>query len=185
MPYAATIGTYPPCWGTAHRRVAGDGGFPSVIRADSRGSPALPVTRETNSGATGADAVRSAWFGGASGAIDVALVVGADKLRETASKDLLGEWEAMARDMAWDYPLGSVAPARLALLAETEMTGVGGALPVNPGGGLRSTAIRPARPVWRGAWGFSPHSAVRLSTGSAERGSIWRTITVARPRCQR
>jgi acetyl-CoA acetyltransferase len=139
MPYAATIGTYPPCWGTPHRRVAGDGGSPSGVRAYSGGSPALPVTRVTNSDAPGTDAVRSAWFGGASGAIDVALVTGADKLRETASKDLLGEWEAMARDMAWDCPLGSVAPAGLALFAETEMTGVGGALPVNPGGGLTST----------------------------------------------
>ena len=32
-----------------------------------------------------------------------------------ASKDMLWEWEAMARDMAWDYPLGLVAPAGFAL----------------------------------------------------------------------
>lgn len=53
-------------------------------------------------------------FGIASGAYDVALVVGADKLRETASKGMLWEWEAMSRDMAWDYPLG-LAQAGFAL----------------------------------------------------------------------
>lgn len=40
---------------------------------------------------------------------------GADKLRDTTSADMLWEWEAMARDMAWDYPLGLVAPAGFAL----------------------------------------------------------------------
>lgn len=90
-------------------------GFPSGILADTLGLPQLPVTRVENSCATGNDAVRNAMFGVASGAFDVALVMGADKLRETASKDLLWEWEAMARDMAWDYPLGLVAPAGFAL----------------------------------------------------------------------
>jgi acetyl-CoA C-acetyltransferase len=41
--------------------------------------------------------------------------MGADKLRDTTSADMLWEWEAMARDMAWDYPLGLVAPANFAL----------------------------------------------------------------------
>ena len=90
-------------------------GFPSGILADTLGLPDLPVTRVENSCATGHDAVRNALFGIASGAFDVALVMGADKLRETASKDMLWEWEAMARDMAWDYPLGLVAPAGFAL----------------------------------------------------------------------
>lgn len=85
------------------------------LQADTLGLPELPVTRVENSCATGNDAVRNALSGVASGAIDVALVIGADKLRETASKDLLWEWEAMARDMAWDYPLGLVAPAGFAL----------------------------------------------------------------------
>jgi acetyl-CoA C-acetyltransferase len=90
-------------------------GFPSGILADSLGLPDLPVTRVENSCATGNDAVRNALFGIASGAFDVALVMGADKLRETASKAMLWEWEAMARDMAWDYPLGLVAPVGFAL----------------------------------------------------------------------
>ncbi|HEY9311061.1 thiolase C-terminal domain-containing protein [Williamsia sp.] len=90
-------------------------GFPSGILADSLGLPDIPVTRVENSCATGNDAVRNALFGIASGAFDVALVMGADKLRETASKDMLWEWEATSRDMAWDYPLGLVAPAGFAL----------------------------------------------------------------------
>ncbi|MDV8069325.1 thiolase family protein [Rhodococcus sp. IEGM 1366] len=90
-------------------------GFPSGILADTLGLADIPVTRIENSCATGHDAVRNALFGIASGAFDVAVVVGADKLRESASKDMLWEWEAMARDMAWDYPLGLVAPAGFAL----------------------------------------------------------------------
>jgi acetyl-CoA C-acetyltransferase len=90
-------------------------GFPSGILADSLGLPQLPVTRVENSCATGNDAVRNALFGVASGAFDVALVMGADKLRDTTSADMLWEWEAMARDMAWDYPLGLVSPAGFAL----------------------------------------------------------------------
>ena len=90
-------------------------GFPSGILADSLGLPNLPVTRVENSCATGNDAVRNALFGVASGAFDVALVMGADKLRDTTSADMLWEWEAMARDMAWDYPLGVVSPAGFAL----------------------------------------------------------------------
>jgi acetyl-CoA C-acetyltransferase len=90
-------------------------GFPSGILADTLGIPDLPVTRVENSCATGNDAIRNALFGVACGAFDVALVMGADKLRETASKSMLWEWEAMTRDMAWDYPLGLVAPAGFAL----------------------------------------------------------------------
>ncbi|GAA5052029.1 thiolase domain-containing protein [Nocardia callitridis] len=90
-------------------------GFPSGVLADALGLPDIPVTRVENACATGHDAVRNALFGIASGACDVALVLGADKLRETATKNMLWEWEAMTRDMAWDYPLGLVAPAGFAL----------------------------------------------------------------------
>ena len=90
-------------------------GFPAGILADTLGLPDLPVTRIENSCATGHDAIRNALFGVASGAFDVALVMGADKLRDTTSAGMLWEWEAMARDMAWDYPLGLVAPAGFAL----------------------------------------------------------------------
>jgi len=90
-------------------------GFPSGILADTLGLVSLPVTRVENSCATGQDAIRNAMFAIASGAYDVALVVGADKVRETASKSLIWEWVPMANDMAWDYPLGLVAPAGVAM----------------------------------------------------------------------
>ncbi|OBK78987.1 thiolase [Mycobacterium sp. 1164985.4] len=90
-------------------------GFPAGILADTLGLTDLPVTRVENPCATGNDAIRNALFAVASGAFDVALVMGADKLRDTTSRDMLWEWEAMARDMAWDYPLGVVSPAGFAL----------------------------------------------------------------------
>jgi acetyl-CoA C-acetyltransferase len=51
----------------------------------------------------------------ASGIYDVVLVVGADKVRETSSRTTFWDWMAMTRDMAWDFPLGLVAPANFAL----------------------------------------------------------------------
>ena len=63
-------------------------GFPSGILADTLGLPDLPVTRVENSCATGQDAIRNALFAIAAGAYDVALVMGADKVRETASKGI-------------------------------------------------------------------------------------------------
>src|SRR5690625_6726056 len=77
-------------------------GFPSGILADSLGLPDLPVTRVENSCATGNDAVRNARFGVASGAVDVAPVGGAGKLREPAAKDKPGAWGGSARDTALD-----------------------------------------------------------------------------------
>ncbi|GAB2658839.1 thiolase C-terminal domain-containing protein [Nocardia goodfellowii] len=90
-------------------------GFPSGILADTLGLADIPVSRIENACATGHDALRNALYGIASGACDVALVLGADKLRESASKDMLWGWEAMSRDNAWDYPLGLVSPAEFAL----------------------------------------------------------------------
>ncbi len=68
-------------------------GFPAGILADTLGLPDLPVTRIENSCATGNDAVRNALYAVASGAFDIALVMGADKLRDTTSRDMLWEWE--------------------------------------------------------------------------------------------
>ncbi|MDX6342020.1 MAG: acetyl-CoA C-acetyltransferase, partial [Trebonia sp.] len=90
-------------------------GFPSGILADTCGLLDVPVTHVENACATGNDAVRNAVMGIASGFYDVVLVMGADKVRESASKDTFWEWAAMTRDMAWDYPLGLVAPANFAL----------------------------------------------------------------------
>jgi acetyl-CoA C-acetyltransferase len=90
-------------------------GFPSGILADSCGLLNIPVTRVENACATGQDALRNAVFGVASGHVDVALVVGADKVRETSARATFWDWMGMTRDMAWDYPLGLVAPANFAL----------------------------------------------------------------------
>ncbi|MCV7290613.1 thiolase family protein [Mycolicibacterium wolinskyi] len=90
-------------------------GFPAGVLADTLGLTDIPVTHIENSCATGNDAVRNALYGIASGAADVALVMGADKLREVATNSMLWGWEAQTRDMAWDYPLGLVAPAGFAM----------------------------------------------------------------------
>ncbi|AXI76161.1 thiolase C-terminal domain-containing protein [Peterkaempfera bronchialis] len=90
-------------------------GFPAGILADSCGLEDVPVTRVENACATGNDALRNATFAVASGAVDVALVVGGDKVRESSTRSTFWEWAGMTRDTAWDYPLGLVAPANFAL----------------------------------------------------------------------
>src|SRR5258708_9967491 len=90
-------------------------GFPSGILADTCGLLDVPVTHVENACATGNDAVRNAVFGIASGAYDLVLVMGADKVRESASQDTFWEWAAMTRDMAWDYLLGLSPPPNFAL----------------------------------------------------------------------
>ncbi|MBH0778494.1 thiolase C-terminal domain-containing protein [Nocardia bovistercoris] len=90
-------------------------GFPAGVLADALGLHGLPVTHIENSCATGNDAVRNALFALSSGAVDVALVIGADKLRENAQKDLLGTWEPVAGDRAWDHQLGLFPHAGFAL----------------------------------------------------------------------
>ena len=90
-------------------------GFPSGILVDSCGLLDIPVTRVENACATGNDAIRNAAMGVASGYLDVALVVGADKVRESSARNTFWEWMALTRDMAWDYPVGVVAPANFAL----------------------------------------------------------------------
>jgi acetyl-CoA C-acetyltransferase len=90
-------------------------GFPSGILADSCGLLDIPVTRLENACATGNDALRNGVLGIASHLYDVVLVIGADKVRETSALGTFWDWMAMTRDMAWDYPLGLVAPANFAL----------------------------------------------------------------------
>jgi acetyl-CoA C-acetyltransferase len=90
-------------------------GFASGILADSCGLLDIPVTRLENACATGNDAVRHGLLGIASGLYDVVLVAGADKVRETSTQATFWDWMSMTRDMAWDFPLGLVAPANFAL----------------------------------------------------------------------
>jgi acetyl-CoA C-acetyltransferase len=97
--------------------VASDG-FAAGVLADTCGLLDIPISHVENACATGNDAVRNAFFAIASGHVDVALVVGADKVRETSARTTFWDWMAMTRDMAWDYPLGLVAPANFALHAK-------------------------------------------------------------------
>ena len=90
-------------------------GFASGILADSCGLLDIPVSRLENACATGNDAIRHGVLGVASGFYDVVLVVGADKVRETSARSTFWDWMSMTRDMAWDFPLGLVAPANFAL----------------------------------------------------------------------
>ena len=90
-------------------------GFPAGVFADSTGLLDIPVTRVENQCATGNDALRNALFAVGGGYYDVVLVAGADKTRETAPGNTFWSWMGMARDMAWDYPLGLIAPASFGL----------------------------------------------------------------------
>jgi acetyl-CoA C-acetyltransferase len=90
-------------------------GFPSGILADTLDLVDIPVSRVENACATGNDALRHGVMAIASGFADVVLVMGVDKVRETASNATFWEWAGMTRDNAWDYPLGLVAPANFAL----------------------------------------------------------------------
>lgn len=90
-------------------------GFASGVVADSCGLLDVPVTRVENACATGNDAIRNAAYAVGSGLVDVALVVGADKTRETSARSTFWEWMSMNRDQAWDFPLGLISPANFAL----------------------------------------------------------------------
>ena len=90
-------------------------GHPAGVLADSCGLLDIPVTRVENQCATGNDAVRNATYAIGSGAVDVALVIGADKTRETPVTSTFWDWMGLARDRGWDYPLGLIAPANFAL----------------------------------------------------------------------
>lgn len=96
-------------------------GYPAGVLADSCGLLHVPVTRVENQCATGNDAVRNAVLAVGSGHVDVALVVGADKTRESSTRTTFWEWMAMARDMAWDFPLGLISPANFALHVQRYM----------------------------------------------------------------
>jgi acetyl-CoA C-acetyltransferase len=90
-------------------------GHPAGILADSCGLLDIPITRVENQCATGNDAVRNAFHAIAAGVVDVALVIGADKTRETPTSATFWDWMGLARDRGWDYPLGLIAPANFAL----------------------------------------------------------------------
>jgi acetyl-CoA C-acetyltransferase len=90
-------------------------GFASGILADTCGLLDIPVTRIENACATGNDAIRHGAMAIASGLFDVVLLLGVDKVREGSTSGTFWEWMSYTRDMAWDYPLGLVAPANFAV----------------------------------------------------------------------
>jgi acetyl-CoA C-acetyltransferase len=75
----------------------------------------IPVTRVENMCATGTEALRGAAYAVASGAVDIALAIGAEKLKDTGYGGLPPPYKGTLNDM-W-LPMGS-APAGFAQLAE-------------------------------------------------------------------
>jgi acetyl-CoA C-acetyltransferase len=73
------------------------------------------VTRVENACATGNDAIRNALHAVGGGFVDVAVVVGADKARETAASMTFWDWMGLGRESAWDFPMGLISPANFAL----------------------------------------------------------------------
>ncbi|MDY0014048.1 MAG: hypothetical protein RBS40_14275 [Rhodocyclaceae bacterium] len=90
-------------------------GHGAGILADSCGLLDIPVTRTENACGTGQDIIRQAIYSVASGHVDVALALGADKVRDSSTAITFWEWMGITRDQAWDYPLGLIAPANFAL----------------------------------------------------------------------
>jgi acetyl-CoA C-acetyltransferase len=90
-------------------------GFPAGLLADACGLLDIPVTRVENACASGNDAIRNALYAVGGGYVDVALVLGTDKVRDTASSATFWDWMSTNRDSAWDLPLGLISPASFAL----------------------------------------------------------------------
>lgn len=89
----------------------GNSSIPAAValRLDS-----IPVSRVENMCATGTEALRGAVYAVASGAVDIALAVGAEKLKDTGYGGLPANFKGTFNDL-W-MPLGS-APAGFAQLA--------------------------------------------------------------------
>lgn len=75
----------------------------------------IPVSRTENMCATGTEALRGAAYAVASGAVDIALAIGAEKLKDTGYGGLPFSYKGTMNDL-W-LPLGS-APAGFAQLAD-------------------------------------------------------------------
>lgn len=104
---AAWVGT---AWGS-HQ----GGGFPTaIIVSQSLQTQGMPVTRVENACASGQEAVRGAAYAVASGAYDIVLALGADKLKDNGYGGLPastpGKWEAV-------YGAFGSAPGRYAMAA--------------------------------------------------------------------
>jgi acetyl-CoA C-acetyltransferase len=78
--------------------------------------PKIPVTRVENFCATGTEAFRGACYAVASGAYDIALALGVEKLKDTGYGGL-PNWGASAGSLSWQWMPNITAPGAFAQLA--------------------------------------------------------------------
>ena len=97
------------CWGDGIN--VGNSSIPAAMALRLEG---IPVSRVENMCATGTEALRGAVYAVASGAVDIALAIGSEKLKDTGFGGLPPPFKGTFNDM-W-MPMGS-APAGFAQLA--------------------------------------------------------------------
>lgn len=97
----------------------GNSAIPAALALRLNG---IPVSRMENMCATGTEALRGAAYAVASGAVDIALAIGAEKLKDTGYGGLPATYKGTFNDL-W-MPLGS-APAGFAQLADGYRTRYG------------------------------------------------------------
>ena len=97
------------CWGDAVS--VGNSSIPAAVALRLDG---IPVSRVENMCATGTEALRGAAYAVASGAVDIALAIGSEKLKDTGFGGLPPAFKGTFNDL-W-MPMGS-APAGFAQLA--------------------------------------------------------------------
>lgn len=98
------------CWGDSIN--VGNSSIPAAVALRLDG---IPVTRVENMCGTGTEALRGATYAVASGAVDIALAIGAEKLKDTGFGGLPPAFKGTFNDL-W-MPMGS-APAGFAQLAD-------------------------------------------------------------------
>jgi acetyl-CoA C-acetyltransferase len=98
------------CWGDSIN--VGNSSIPAAVALRLDG---IPVTRVENMCGTGTEALRGAAYAVASGAVDIALAVGVEKLKDTGFGGLPPPFKGTFNDL-W-MPMGS-APAGFAQLAD-------------------------------------------------------------------
>ena len=98
------------CWGDGIN--VGNSSIPAAVALRLDG---IPVTRVENMCGTGTEALRGAAYAVASGAVDIAVAIGAEKLKDTGFGGLPPPFKGTFNDL-W-MPMGS-APAGFAQLAD-------------------------------------------------------------------
>ena len=98
------------CWGDSIN--VGNSSIPAAVALRLDG---IPVTRVENMCGTGTEALRGAAYAVASGAVDIALAIGVEKLKDTGFGGLPPPFKGTFNDL-W-MPMGS-APAGFAQLAD-------------------------------------------------------------------